>query len=267
MGRHHLGGRRNEDKLDHLDDDWSTDEEQAETRFARGTLQTEKLADRDLDTDDDVLTEIVHDLKNPLSTISLEMCLLADKLGDSVPLDMRTAITRVQENVVYLGRLVQDILDSCALDSGSFTLHRTRTELCALVERAIDRMVSTRDRPRVYVEAKQHVILELDELRIERVVANLVQNALKYAPRSTGIVIRVDVAHRVCVSVIDAGPGLSDDEMRRAFGKYWRAKGTIHEGSGLGLHVAKRIIEAHGGTIGVDRIPMGGSRFFFELPR
>jgi two-component system, OmpR family, sensor histidine kinase BaeS len=213
------------------------------------------------------VVEIVHDLKNPLATIALEMCLLADKLGDAAPVEMRGAVTRVQHNVAYLDRLVQDILDSCALDAGSFELQRRPSELHALLEQVIDRSVATRDRGRVYFDVRHRLTLEVDGLRIQRVVANLLQNALKYAPRATGVIVRLEVGMRARISVIDAGPGMTADEMSHVFAKYWRTTdAVIHEGSGLGLYVAKRIIEAHGGTIGVESVLDRGSKFFFELP-
>ena len=213
------------------------------------------------------VVEIVHDLKNPLATIALEMCLLADKLGDAAPLDMRTAVVRVQHNVAYLDRLVQDILDSCALDAGSFELHRRPSELLTLLEEVIERSVPTRDRARVYLDAPRGLTLNIDDLRIERVIANLLQNALKYAPRGSGVVIRLEIGERARISVIDAGPGMTEEEMKRVFQKYWRTPdAVIHEGSGLGLYVARRIVEAHGGSIAVESVRNQGSKFYFELP-
>jgi signal transduction histidine kinase len=173
----------------------------------------------------------------------------------------------VQQNVTYLDRLVQDILDSCALEAGTFQLHKRPTELHALLESVIERSVATRDRARVYLEATGRHTLSLDDLRIERVVSNLLQNALKYAPPATGVVVRLEIAETARVSVIDAGPGMTPEEMSCVFGMYWRTEGAeSYEGSGLGLYVSRRIVEAHGGTIGVDSVRHIGSRFYFELP-
>jgi signal transduction histidine kinase len=107
-----------------------------------------------------------------------------------------------------------------------------------------------------------------DELRIERVVANLVQNALKYSPASCPVVVRVDLARdRACVVVRDYGQGLAVEEQGLVFEKYRRATtARDHEGSGLGLYVSKRIVEAHGGEIGVSSQPGKGSSFYFTLP-
>jgi signal transduction histidine kinase len=107
-----------------------------------------------------------------------------------------------------------------------------------------------------------------DDVQVRAVTQNLVANALKYSPSSTDVLIRLEVRQPVVrVSVIDAGPGIPADETRQLFGRYQRAataNGT--EGNGLGLYVSKRIIEAHGGHIGVYRRHGAGSCCFFELP-
>jgi two-component system sensor histidine kinase BaeS len=127
--------------------------------------------------------------------------------------------------------------------------------------------VPTRDRARVFLDAEHRLTLDIDDLRIERVVANLLQNALKYSPRGSGVVVRLELEARARISVVDAGPGMTEEEMKLAFTKYWRTPdAVIHEGSGLGLYVARRIVEAHGGTIGVESMCNRGSSFFFELP-
>jgi PAS domain S-box-containing protein len=214
------------------------------------------------------VAEIVHDFKNPLATIALEMCLLDDKLGDGGRADLRGAVGRVTHNVEFLDRMVQDMLDSCAIAAGELALQRSPTELRTLLEQVIDRVIATRDRGRVFLEAPAMMMLSIDRLRIERVIANLLQNALKYAPRVSGIVVRLEPAPGLArISVIDSGPGLAPDEVIYIFDKYRRtATARTREGSGLGLYVSKQIIEAHGGHIAVDSVIGIGSRFFFELP-
>ncbi len=209
--------------------------------------------------------QIVHDLKNPLATIALEMCLLEDKL---VQADLKKAVIRVTQNVAYLDRLVQDLLDASSMEVDRFEVHRRPTELRSLIEHVIERSTATRDRARVFLQAPRQISLVLDELRIERVVANLLHNALKYAPSPSEVVIRLDVLQEVVrVSVMDGGPGLRPEETTLVFDKYRRATSSHgHDGQGLGLYVSKRIVEAHGGRIGVDSIQGVGSSFFFELP-
>jgi PAS domain S-box-containing protein len=214
------------------------------------------------------VAEIVHDFKNPLATIALEMCLLDDKLEKDHGADLHPVVARVNRNIDFLDRMVQDLLDSCTITAGELSLQRRPTELRSLLEHVLERAVATCDRTRVVLSAPSPVTLVVDELRIQRVVANLLQNALKYAPRESAVVITLDVtASHARISVIDAGPGMVPDELAFIFDKYRRtARARRHEGSGLGLYVSKQIIEAHGGRIGVDSAHGIGSRFFFELP-
>jgi signal transduction histidine kinase len=214
------------------------------------------------------VAQIVHDLKNPLSTIALEACLLDDKLAHGRPSDARDAVARITRNVEFLERMVQDLLDLCSLDAGRLELHRKPTELRTLLEQIIDRVVPTRDRGRVSLHAAEPLTSSIDELRIERVVANLLQNALKYAPRATGIVVGLAaVTDAIRVSVTDAGPGMTAAETGYVFDKFRRGSTAgSREGSGLGLYVSKKIVEAHGGRIDVTSVQGAGSQFFFELP-
>ena len=214
------------------------------------------------------VAQIVHDLKSPLTTIALEAELLEHKLATGDHSDVRHSMTRIARNAYFLERMVQDLLDLCSVEAGVLELHPAPTELKTLLEDVIDRVTTTRDRGRVFLRAESSIMMTIDDLRIERVVANFLQNALKYAPDHTGIIVRLEHrGTRVCVSVIDAGPGLAPGDMARVFDKFKRTStARMREGSGLGLYVSKRIIEAHGGHIGVESVQGAGSRFFFELP-
>jgi signal transduction histidine kinase len=262
---------------------WSTDDmatnntdltvDGAEPRLAAGTGEMAKLEDAHHDCPnchglrDEHVAQIVHDLKSPLATIALEADLLDCKIDAGDPTYVHKVIARITHNVGFLDRMVQDLLDLCSLDATELVLHPTPTELGDLLERTIDRVVASRDRHRVFLEIEHSITLSIDELRIERVVANLVDNALKYTPSCSGVVVRLDrYAAHCCVSVIDAGPGMSLAEMAVVFDKYRRVGDATCHGTGLGLYVSKRIIEAHGGKIGVQSVHGVGSRFFFELP-
>jgi len=210
------------------------------------------------------VAEIVHDLKNPLSAITLEAVLLEDKLARGDRTNGLNSIARINHNVAFLDRLVLDLLDVCSFATGHFQLYREPTDLRALLDAVCERS----GQGRVVLDSAHPVKLMIDPLRIERVVSNLVDNALKYTPGSSGIVVRLTgYGGGACVSVIDSGPGLAPSELACIFERYRRA-GTAgaRPGSGLGLYVCKRIVEAHGGQIGVESIVGAGSRFYFELP-
>ena len=215
------------------------------------------------------IAEIVHDLKTPLATIALEADVLANKLELGARVDAQQVAMRIARNATFLDRMVQDLLDLCSLDSGHLVLHRHATDIGELVEAVCDRVIPTRDRVRVFVDASTHVVIDIDALRIERVLANFLQNALKYIPRTGIIEIRIDAEPSlVRVWVIDDGPGLTRAEIAYVFDKFRRAPTSASQnGCGLGLYVSKRIVEAHGGRIGVESVSGRGSRFYFELPR
>jgi signal transduction histidine kinase len=243
-----------------------------EPRFAAGTGENPMTGVDDPDAgrglrEDDV-AQLVHDLRDPIATIALEAYAIDRKLANSAHCDLRTTAARIIRNVEFLDRMVEDLLDSCAIGAGHLEIHRRPTELRSLLEQVIERVVPTRDCGRVTLDAPYPIMLRIDDLRIGRVVANLIGNALKYGPQSGEVVVRLEAgALAAHVSVIDAGPGLTAQEMEYIFDRYRRGAGAHRRvGRGLGLYVCKNIVEAHGGRIGVDSAAGGSSRFYFELP-
>jgi signal transduction histidine kinase len=238
--------------------------EDARSRFAIGTRD---MAVRH-DLPHNEVARIVHDFKTPLATILLEAELLATRLAQATPVDALRAIDRIARNTEYLGRMVMDLLDLCNCEAGHLELRREMTDLRTLLMHVIERVVSSHDSGRVRLEVGDSATVLLDDLRIERVVANLLENALKYAPKGTSITVRLEVLPAATeVSVVDTGRTLTAREMVNVFDEYKRGgQATGQEGSGLGLYVSKKIVEAHGGTIGAESMRGTGTRFFFSLP-
>lgn len=216
----------------------------------------------------DDLAAIVHDLKNPLATIALESYMLELRFEQAIDDAMVRAFARIRHNLDFADRLVHDLLDLASSNAGSLELVRRPTELAALLEDVVERSVPSRDRTRVFLEAPRAVVASIDDVRIQRVVANLVQNALKYSPATAGVIVRLETPPgAVRISVTDAGPGIPVHEQRALFDRFRRAStGAGIEGTGLGLYVSRQIVEAHGGVIGVENLRGAGARFYFELP-
>jgi signal transduction histidine kinase len=239
------------------------------TKLAEGSGQYVRIAlVADLVPTGDDLAQIVHDLKNPLSSIALDADLLEAAGARCGAFDAQRSIARIRRNLQFLDRLVYDLLDACTLSNGDLALRRVPCELGSLVASVIERSVPCSERYRVMLADSEPIEVLADAVRIERVVMNLLDNALKYTPPCGGIVVRMSKDDRHAqLSISDAGPGLSSAERRVVFEPYRRVSTSAGRiGTGLGLYVSKQIVEAHGGSIGVESMRGLGARFFFELP-
>jgi signal transduction histidine kinase len=210
---------------------------------------------------------LAHDLKNPLTIIMLETSQIEQRLGAAITPQVLAGLDRIAQNAAYIDRIVSDLLDASSAEAGHLDLRIDRIDLGRILRAAVDRAVPPIERRRIKVDVREALHVEGDEVRIERVIANLLSNALKYSEPNTPIALRLERRDRnACVSVIDHGDGMTPDETRRVFERYRRATTGNQQGYGLGLYTCRCIIEAHRGTIGVSSSPGRGSRFYFELP-
>ncbi len=218
--------------------------------------------------EDEDVASLAHDLKNPLTIIMLEAMQIEQRLGHRITPAVQRGLERIGQNAAYIDRLISDMLDMAAADAGSLELRLERLDLSRLLRDAVGRAVPTAERNSVRLEIRDILFVQGDEMRIERVVTNLVHNALKYGGDFGPVTVRLDARGAyACVSVIDQGPGLGAEEARVVFDRYRRARRTgAKQGYGLGLYTSRRIIEAHKGRIGIVSQPGRGCRFFFELP-
>jgi two-component system, OmpR family, sensor histidine kinase MtrB len=215
------------------------------------------------------LAGVAHDLRNPLS--ALKMATASISPAQPLPPEdrMRRLFGVVQRQIDRMDRMVYDFLDAARIESGSFDLRlevcdvrdlaRATVELFAPAAPAHQLVASVPDAP---------VPLRCDPVRIEQVLTNLVSNAIKYSPRGGPVRVTVTrTAGTLLLSVADGGVGMSPDEIAHVFEPFRRV-GTAKEsipGSGLGLFVARRIVEAHGGRITVESAPGKGSTFSVQL--
>ncbi len=240
-------------------------EEPALPHIAKGTRDVTEQARRTRAIDDDIAS-VAHDVKTPLSIIMLEASVLEQRLGRALTPQMRLGLERILTNAAYIDRLVSDLLDLGSHDAGRLEIRIERVELGQLIEQALERAVSTVDRTRITLDLRQRATVIADPVRIERVLSNLLANAFKHGARRAPVTVRLEIArHLARVSVIDSGPGLAAEQCRELFDRYRRGKAR-NDGYGLGLYISRRIVEAHGGRIGVESRLGAGCRFYFELP-
>jgi signal transduction histidine kinase len=218
---------------------------------------------------DEYVGLISHDLRTPLQNILLRgqqllRSLRKQELASEVA--MAEALLR---NTRWMSGMVEELLEGSRLESGQVELHREPLELGHFIEEVIERDVPPDAHERLRLEVAMPVPpVPADAPRLERVLVNLLTNALKYSAPGTAVVVRLEqVDGQVRVSVKDQGKGLSPEETRRLFTKYYRTReGRSAEGVGLGLYISRLIVEAHGGQIHVESTPGQGSTFRFTLP-
>ncbi|HUR92689.1 MAG TPA: GAF domain-containing sensor histidine kinase [Gemmatimonadaceae bacterium] len=219
-----------------------------------------------------MVSVVSHDLKNPLSTIQMAVSFL---LEDIVPDDESHAMERRQLSAVKresarMYRLIHDLLDMNAIDAGKLLVQRSPQEVAPLVEEVIDtlRPLALAKTIELALEAPALIPpVHADRDRIFQVFSNLGGNAIKFTPEGGRVVIRVRHGESVVAfDVVDTGPGIPPEDVARVFDRYWQAKKTASLGSGLGLTIAKGIVEAHGGRIEVTSAAGEGSVFSFTIP-
>jgi signal transduction histidine kinase len=210
-----------------------------------------------------------HDLRTPVAAIRAMLEALNDGLAQ--PDEYLPAI---EEQVRGLSLLIDDLFELAAIDSGALTLHLQATRLPDIVGsclRAVDAQARSRQ-----VQLESHIDAATPEIiaapdKVERILLNLLNNALRHTPADGSVTVTVQPDHDgVCVAVEDTGEGLSPTAMQRGFERFWRADGarsrTDGGGAGLGLAIARGLVEAHAGSIWAEHRPGGGARVVFALP-
>jgi signal transduction histidine kinase len=222
---------------------------------------------------DDFLSIASHELKTPLTPLSLKLQVLA-RLSDSEQEgDLTRRLSRdveaMRRQVRRLSDLINDLLDVTRISSGRMTLELEEVELSGVVREVASRFEPEAERAggKLDVHLDGPLIGRWDRLRLEQVVANLLSNALKYG-QGKPIQVRVDADSGLArLTVRDEGIGIEPEHQARIFEKFERAvSGRHYGGLGLGLYISQQIINALGGRIGVESRPQQGTVFTVELP-
>jgi len=209
---------------------------------------------------------LAHELRNPLNAISLATETM--RLGDA-RLPPGPLIDVMQRQCGNLKRLVDELLDVARVQTGKIGLQMGTVELSSIVKLCFTTFEP--DFTRAGIVATLDVDgphwVRGDALRFEQVVNNLLGNALKFTPAGGRIrVTACDQQEMVCFAVADTGPGIPREHQARIFDRYWQAPDTARLGAGLGLFIAKAIVDAHGGAISLESEPGAGSTFSFTIP-
>lgn len=257
-----------------------------ETRFlylamqgqVAGLEQLSAQAQEAVRTRDESLSEISHDLGQPLAALRLTTDLLKQDLNEGGELDrkqVRENVARIESAADQLAAMISELSDLARLQMGrELVLHRREVDVVGLARAVVDQYRRRSKRHRVRVDASLPALVgEWDDVRLQRVLSNLLDNAIKYSPDGGDIVVAVEAVSRdgsehAKVSVTDKGMGIPQADLPHVFDRYYRAgnaTGTV-TGSGIGLAGVKQIIEQHGGSIAIASEEGRGTEATILLP-
>lgn len=219
------------------------------------------------------ISVVSHELRTPLTSIVGALKLAhSDTLAD-VPEQRNKLLAIALKNSTRLTELVNDLLDLDKLQSGAMSFNREKIDLAAIVADAIEqsatfaaeygvKFVANRIAPQTFIDG--------DGQRINQVIVNILSNAAKFSPRGAEVMISVNATNGYGrVEIADRGPGIPDSFRSRLFDRFTQADSSTTrkvQGSGLGLHICKSIVDAHGGGIDFRPNDGGGTIFYFEIP-
>lgn len=218
---------------------------------------------------DDVLAIVSHDLRSPLTMIGMTAEQLIEQPEQLEPHRVQKNAGAIRRNAQQMERLVDDLLDVGRVDTGRLSIELQRVAASSLVADALSifEPITAERSIRIVSPPFRDADVRCDRGRVLQVLSNLIGNAVKFSPG--GSVIRIGGAPGRGVfqfSVSDQGKGLASDQLGHVFERHWQAPETRHRGSGLGLYIARGIVDAHGGQIWVDSAQGRGSTFHFTIP-
>ena len=210
-----------------------------------------------------LLRAVSHDFRSPLTGITTAAGALRSSSLALSEDDRRELLETIAVDAARLERLVSDLLDLSRLEAGGVNAERELWAVDDLVRQAVGDLDA---RERVCV-AGAPAIVRVDAVQVERVLANLIENALKFSPQASPVNVEVGAKNgEAIVRVADAGPGLPAGELERVFEPFHRLPGGVAPGAGLGLAIARGFAEANGGRVWAESRPGRGATFALALP-
>jgi signal transduction histidine kinase len=222
-----------------------------------------------------LIASVSHDLRTPLASLRVMVEAISDGIA-SDPLTIRRYVSSMEREIISLGKLIDDLFEMARLDAGQVSLRLEPSAISALVAETIDAMDAQAARHGIALQAQVGQFIPpvlIDPDRIQRVLYNLVQNAIRHTPADGTVIVEVlDRGPDIQVNVRDNGEGITTADLPHVFDRFYRgdkarSRDGDHSGAGLGLAIARRLVETHGGRIWVAQPPTGGSIFSFTVPK
>mgnify|MGYP000131030027 CR=1 FL=1 len=217
----------------------------------------------------DFISNISHELRTPLASLSLVVETLKDGAIDD-PEAAQRFLSFIESELSTLTQMVEELLELSQIESGHVPFRLKITRVAKLIKKPVKRLTPQAERANIDVEVNIPEDIPpvlADSRRIQQVVMNLLHNALKFTPEGGHVTLKAEVVGpEVVISVKDTGAGIPADDVPRIFERFYKAdRARAEEGVGLGLSIAKHIIQGHGGRIWVESVEGRGSTFYFSL--
>jgi signal transduction histidine kinase len=217
------------------------------------------------------ISVISHELKTPVALIKGYVGTLRREDATWDPMIVKDSLEVIEEEADRLTELIDNLLDASRLQAGALSINLMDVDLSELVERTAQRFRIQSANHNIIVDFPESFpVILADDDRMSQVISNLLSNAIKYSPQGGEIRIAAQVLPKqVVICVHDQGPGIAPEDLPHVFDRFYRASDASRttKGAGLGLYLARAVIEAHGGRIWVDPKPGDGARVCFSLPR
>jgi len=219
---------------------------------------------------EDVLRTVSHDLRSPLGAITMTVQYLLRHIvhGENAPTHKELQL--IHRSSAYMERLIEELLEIPSFERGAIALQYSQVSLRSLLQRAQEMFARAACQKGVRVSCRCAAADECfacDAEQMLRVVSNVLGNAIKFTPRGGAVDLAGFVSEgEVHIRVTDTGPGISKDQQPKLFERYWKGDIAANQGVGLGLYIARCIVEAHRGRIWVESEPPAGSSFIVALP-
>jgi signal transduction histidine kinase len=216
---------------------------------------------------DEFFNMISHELKTPLTNIKAINQILAKSLNKTDR--SYRFIARSDQSILRLERLIEDLLDVTKINSGDIDLNVSEFFFTDVLTQSIDTVQQISPQHKIILENTVDVFYTGDQFRLERVIINLLNNAIKYSPAADQVKVSAFVKNgQITVCVTDSGIGIAKEDIAQIFKRFFRVSKIAKQfnGVGLGLYIAAEIIKKHNGTFSIDSEPGVGSSFSFHLP-
>jgi signal transduction histidine kinase len=217
----------------------------------------------------DFVSLVSHELRSPMAAVIGAARTLQARWRELQPDQRESFLALIGDETTRLAALIGDVLDTSRIDAGTFSYRFSDVDIGALVRDTVATAAVGQDEVPIVADVTPGVpVVRGDPERLRQIFGNLIDNAVKYSPTGEPVEVRVSQANgSVVVSVRDRGPGIKPDDQRLIFEKFGRvAAGNTKPGTGLGLYIARSIVETHGGTIAVSSALGRGSTFTVKLP-